>query len=359
MSPYDVGDNLEAFMDRRLGTAERSLCAGEVEPVLTRVLAASIGAATMPQEWQRRPSLCHDGMPILLSLKLSHTRNDALRLLVEPGSLTMTVAQQIAFSLTTLDRLLGLLSWRSAAEDLNIITAAVLPADAESTREWWGGIWLGASVFPYSSGSRPPAELRIYLNLRHGDGPARWQRLAGLFSCLSGPAFIESWLARVTLEAIPVGLGVVVVNGQVGAIRIYVAAKSAVSTLVSLCQPISPKGEQALMESYESFVAQFGVPAAQTVTLGYDFVRDKAGDFLPRIGRVKVELYCEGVAPNHHMDVVSWVEQLLTNWSFDVCPLRNFVRDVEASWARCEIEHVSLGFAPNPDHVTVYVKPCW
>src|SRR5690349_5514100 len=119
---HDAKLTLEAFLDRRLAATSGDLCAGKVEPTLMRALTASIGATTTPAAWQRRPSLCHDGMPILLSLKLSHTRNDALRLLVEPGSLTMTVAQQIAFSLTTLDRLLGLLSWRSAAKDLNIIT---------------------------------------------------------------------------------------------------------------------------------------------------------------------------------------------------------------------------------------------
>jgi hypothetical protein len=349
---------LETFLDRRL--TRPGIGAGDEESPLMRALAASILRSPMSREWQRRPSLCHDGTPILVSVKLSHARSDAFRILIEPGSLAMTVAQQIAFSLKALDRLLGLLSWRSATPDLNAIIAAVLPTDAGSTAGWWGGMWLGAAVIPASAEARPPDELRVYLNLRHGDGPSRWQRLAGLFSYFprsDSSTVIEEWMARLKDQTSPVGLGIVVVRGQVGAIRVYVVANSEESMFITHCQPISPAGAQMLTEAYRSFVDQFG-PPSQTVTIGYDFIRDQAGRLLPRIGRVKVEVCCQRIEHDRRVTVTDWVERVLADWLLDPSPLRSFTADVEAVWGGCDIQHVSLGFAPHPEHVTVYVKPC-
>ena len=336
----------------------RDLQGDGAEATLLRELTGCVLPSGPASGWQRRPSLAHDGTPILLSLKLAHGRDDEVRLIVEPGSLVMTVARQIAFSLTTVDRLLGLLSWRSAAGDLNRIAGAVLPADPRATLEWWGGVWLGAAVCPALPGPRPPAEMRIYLNLRHGDAAERWGRLAALLGRFSGPrgAVADEWLARVRPDATPVGLGAVVMEGRVRALRVYVVAKEP-SSLVSLCQPISGPGATALTRARDGFLDEFDVPQSQSVTLGYDFLRGEDGTLLPRIGRVKVGLCFQGAAPKLRRRTVQWVERLLADWSLDADSLDGFIGDVSACWEGYDVEHVSLGFAPDPDHVTVYVKP--
>lgn len=356
----DSRGTLAAYLDRRMPPAASGHDAGEPGQVLLRGLAASILPSGPESEWKRRPSLCHDGTPIVLSQKIERARSDALRLLIEPGSLTMTVAEQITFSLRTLDHLLGQLGWRSAADDINTITAAVLPTDPGMTAEWWGGIWLGADVSLAADEPRPPAELRIYLNLRHGDAASRWLRVAELLSCFSGSApnaAIGAWLARLRPHTTPVGLGAVVIGGRVRGIRIYVVARYDAPMLGSLCQPISPAGAHALREAHSTFVSEFGSPVSQTVTLGYDFVRDDAGAFLPYIGRVKMELSCEGVARDRQAAIVPWLERCLADWSLEVDPLRGFFDEMREAWGGCDVQHVSLGFTPDPEHITVYVRP--
>lgn len=356
--PPDPGASLEAFLVARLGGSGDALEGRDPESTLLRALARSVVPSGPEAGWRRRPSISHDGTPILLSSKLSRSRADELRVIVESGSLGMTVAEQIAFSLSMLDRLLGQLSWREAAAAVNTVTAAVLPADPAATREWWGGIWLGASV-PTSAPGSDSAELRMYLNLRNGDAHERWERLAGLLAAFHDPAsgaMVEQWVARVSPHSIPVGLGAVVAAGRLGAIRVYVAASSS-EVLVPLCRPVSEPGERALVLARDSFLAEFAVSASRAVTLGYDFLLDASGALVPRIGRVKVELSFQGVAAERRAAVVPWVERLAADWSLEPGSLHAFADAVVGHWGGYEVSHVSLGFAPGPDHVTVYAKP--
>jgi hypothetical protein len=348
---------LEAFLKRCSGAGV--LGRGDIESVLLEALTATILPPNPQNEWRRRPSLCHDGTPAQVSLKLSHCQSGALRVLVEPGSMAMTVAQQISFSLNALDEMLGDLSWRTAVYDVNAITHAVLPEDEQETRKWWGGIWLGVAVFPASVDARPPAELRVYINLRNGTASVRWRRLAELFSYFRhhDSKVFEEWSANLAPHTTPVGLGIVIAKGQVAAIRIYVAAKSNEAEFVRYCEPMSLEGKAMLVGAFSSFTNQLGPSPSGTVTIGFDFMRDDAGMFLKCIGRVKVELSCQGVVQNLRPYVVPWIEGLLEDWSLDISRLRNFTADIDAAWGGFDIEHVSLGFTPTPEHVTVYVKP--
>jgi hypothetical protein len=353
---------LEAFVRRRLKRWDhRDLALEDAGATLIRELAASIAPPGDEAAWRRRPSISDDGTPIVLSWKIGRGHGNALRLLVEPGNLGMNVAQQIAFALARLDSLLGLLTWRCAAADINAVTTKVFPSDPAATRGWLGGIWLGANVLPSSSGSSDDADLRLYLNLRHGDAPSRWRRLAILISSFvssSHEAFFDNWLATVSPRAIPVGLGVVVAAGRVGAIRPYVCVYDpTLASLSALSSPVSTVAPQALKEAHESFADWFGPVRPQTVTVGYDFVRDTTGAFLPTVSRVKVDICCHLVTPDQALQLPSWIAQLLAAWSLESWSLAQFLEDVGAVWGGSGIRYLSLGFAPALDHVTVYAKP--
>lgn len=351
---------LEVFVRRRLGQWNIDLSGKDVGATVIRELLASI-ALDDDVEWRRRPSLAADGTPIVLSCKIGYTDGDALRLLIEPGSLGMTVAQQIAFSLERLDSLLGLLGWRNAVADINDITTQVFPFDPAATSGWWGGIWLGANVLP-SIAISCHVDLRIYLNLRYGDAAERWQRLAALITSFVSPAMapiLDRWLATVTPHAIPVGLGIVVAAGRVYGIRPYLGVyHPTLGSLSALSSHFSTADPRELAEAYDSFTDRFGSIHPQAVTVGYDFIRDMAGNSPKAIGRVKVDICCYLVAPDRRSMLISWITQLLTAWSFESGSLTAFLEDLHTVWVGSEIQFLSLGFTSSLDHVTVYVKPC-
>jgi hypothetical protein len=287
--------------------------------------------------------------------------DDALRLLVEPGSYATTVAQQVAFSLMRLDRLLGLLEWRGAAAEINSITTRVFPSDPAVTSSWWGGIWLGANVPLAAAGPSSDADLRLYLNLRHGTAAMRWRILTKLVSQFVSPSLrpvVDQWSAAVSPHAIPVGLGVVVAAGQVCAMRAYVGVYN--PTLESLSVSSSVFGSappRELARVHDSFADLFVLPLPQAVTIGYDFVRDVTKTQAMAIGRVKVDFCCHLVAPEGREKITPWIQLLLADWCFDSRFLTAFLDDVHAIWENSEVQFLSLGFAPSLNHVTVYVKP--
>jgi len=334
--------------------------AGGASAVLIRELATAIPDPVAGSDRRRRPALCHDGTPLVLSIKLGRGRSDGLRLLIEPGALDRSVAEQVALSLAKLDRLIGLLSWRAAAADINTITRFVFPPDPQSIRGWWGGIWLGASV-PASPDRDSEAELRVYLNLRHGDAASRWRRVIGLLSAFgeaASDAAFAGWIQCARPHALPVGLGVVLKAGIVAAIRVYVGvAQPDLSSLTALGEPISPTGQVALADLYRGFTDRFGALRSQGVTVGYDLVREDSGQPFRGIGRVKMDMCCQFVSPERQAGIGPWVEGLATEWSLDPAPLKGFMADVDASWGGSNVEFLSFGFAPDPAHITVYVKP--
>jgi hypothetical protein len=352
--------DLASYLKSRLPADPRA-----PESVLAQSLARSVLESGPTGQWRRRPSLCHDGTAAQLSVKMSgaDTSTDMVRLLVEPGSLRMTVAQQLSHGLTALDDLLGLLDWRSAADDINIITTSVLPADAEQTRGWWGGMWLGGEFAPTASvtaAHRPPAELRIYLNLRHGDAEHRWRLVSRMFERFQqhgGAAVFSPWLSSTVRRTTPVGLGIVVMSGRVAAVRLYVAVSAVDELAIPVGGLMDATASDALRGAYSSFTRLFGPLPSGTVTVGVDFLRDRDGEFVDRVGRVKVELSCQGVQHDRRAAVIDWTTSVLADWTLDAGPLGRFVDDMDSSWGGFDIQHISLGFAPQPVHVTVYAKP--
>jgi hypothetical protein len=317
-------------------------------------LMRSIEASNPGVEGARQPSMCHDGTPLVYSVKLGHPVPDAFRVLVEPGSLRDGVARQIAFSLTVVDQLLSRLSWHAAASDINTVTARVLPNDVEAADRCWGGIWLGASI-PQSSDCDRESELRMYFNLRHGDTWTRWRRLKAILTTLAPEgeqAHAMAWVETTSTYTRPVGVALVVAKGRVRGCRIYaVTSPQALTTLVSLQQVNNGRG---ISEFCAAFERTFGLPPS--VTVGYDFENTEAG-LRPAVARTKVDLCCQLMEPARKHEIVPWIAGVLRRWNMTTVVLDRFVADLKAEWGQFDVEFVGVGVTRDTHHVTMYAKP--
>jgi hypothetical protein len=347
---------LEAYLSHRLARSGACLSGSAAGPALLRELAATVLPDVDKSTWQRRPSISDDGLPIVLSWKAGHGRDEMVRVLIESGSLQMKVAEQISYSLSRLDEVLGVLSWRSAAEDLNMIASHVFPVDASATDGWRGGMWLGAEVAPDSSA----VELRLYLNLRHGDAIQRWRRLTCLVTSFSSEAIVPAlarWVERVSMHALPVGLGVVVAGGRVRGIRAYLGVTTpTVESISSMCGDLSAGSKMRLESACNGFASRFGSMREQSVTIGYDFASGQDGS-ASTFTRVKVDICCHLIPADLEPLLTPWTQELLQTWSLKSEPFDQFRTDVHQFWPASQIQFVSLGFSPDPEHVTIYVKP--
>src|SRR5262245_34882213 len=147
----DARSILEKYLRHRLAYTGIDLFDKTPGPILLSKIAASILPSGDKELWQRRPSISEDGEPVVLSLKMGKKIDQAVRILVECGSLRMTVAQQVAYTLTKLDDLLRELGWCNVSGIINSITSQVFPLNSSDTISWRGGMWLGAEIIPGSS----------------------------------------------------------------------------------------------------------------------------------------------------------------------------------------------------------------
>lgn len=343
---------LDAYLHHRLSCSGTGLASEASGPTILRELTSSVIPSGNETLWKRRPSISDDGTPVVLSWKAGRRRDDFVRVLVESGSLRMTVAEQVAYSLTRLDSLLGLLEWRSAAAEINCITKQVFPADSSETLGWRGGIWLGAEV----KSDLSEAELRLYLNLRQGEHDERWRRLICIVSTFSSETiapFLNDWERMASLYAIPVGLGIVVSDGCVKGIRAYLSiGNPAVESIEAIIAGLQGRAHSALQLVYDSFTSRFGTMCKHGVTIGYDFF---PGAKKP--SRMKVDVCCHLVAPELASHLLPWIEELLAKWSFEPALFQGFMRDIHMFWQGSAVQFLSLGLAPELEHATIYVKP--
>lgn len=289
----DIQTGLKSFFNLRSSHPGLEFGCGRTGITMLEELADSILDSGKSETWRRRPAISHDGTPFILSCKLGSGVGDAIRLLVEPGSYRLTVAQQIAFSLRRLDSMLGQLNWRNAVPGINAITSAVFPPDAGDTANWWGGIWLGANV-PLYTVPRAESDLRLYLNLRHGSAASRWNTLASIVSNFVSPSLgpaVETWMALVSRHAIPVGIGVVVAADQIRAIRAYVGVyEPSLESLLVSTAVFRTTSSRELAAAHDAYRARFGELKPQSVTIGYDFSRGMSASDATTHGRVKIDM---------------------------------------------------------------------
>ena len=311
---------------------------------------------------RRRASLCLDGTPIVYSLKLrpeaDQSRQKAddqtFRMLVEPGGLGITVAEQIDSSLRTVDALLHELGWQSPVDDLNEVIRCIFPRRASELSHWCGGIWLGMDFAPRW------IELRLYCNLRYGSELARWQRLADVLSCFGDPSLagpLKSLIERVSPYAVPVGL-CLVVSQQLRGFRLYAGIHEPSLPIIMQAWPDQPQtAADTLCFFCKAFTRACGPFARQSVTFGFDFLLGQNGLIHPRISRTKIDFSCQVISGETMHLLLPLLRDLLDTWHMSFAKLDMFLNDLMVCFGGSSLEHVSLGFGEKLDHVTVYAKP--
>lgn len=304
----------------------------------------------------RAPSIALDGTPVIYSLQMPVTGEPAFRMLCEPGHLGMTVPAQIDHSLVTVDRILGALNWRSAADDINSVVAAAFPRDAGVVSTWWGGIWLGASI------EETEVQLRMYINLRYGDAVARWQRVADILAPFADSRFEQPFtdlMQRVGAVAVPAGLGLVVADGRVPVLRLYLGMEEPSLENLYRARPAHLTGSDTDLAAFaDAFAAAFGPFRRQELTLGYDFVRDADGMMQMQIARMKVDASVQHIAAGHEPAPISFlVDQVGRRWPQDVAHWERFAADLEACFGGADLEYISLSLRDRLSRMTAYVKP--
>lgn len=343
---------LKTYLNHCLEQFGTSLSGDDPGLIILRELTESVLPSGKNQTKNRRPSISDDGTPFVFSWKAHHVLEKSLRVLVEPGTLKMTIAEQIAYSLTKLDRLLGLLDWRTAANEINILTGQVFPENSSETVGWRGGIWLGVDIKPKVS----EVELRIYLNLRHGEPEERWQRLHRLLYRFSSPKidpFLLDWENRLSPLAVPVGLGIVVANGNVKGVRTYLSiANPTIETIRNSIMYIQEKNWEPLYKVYNDYISRFGRISQHGITVGYDFVPEAR-----KPGRIKVDICCHLISHEQKHLLEPWIEQLLTQWLFKPSLFQYFRQNIHRFWNESTIQFLSLGFCHKLEHMTIYVLP--
>jgi hypothetical protein len=323
--------------------------------------AALIDSVRMPnyEGSVRRPSMCHDGTPVVYSVKLSSQQERSpYRILVEPGDFGVPVSEQIDYSLAVADRILHMLSWQSAVDQINNVLSSLIPLNSATVDAWWGGLWLGATIPEEHLSGNP--ELRIYVNLRCGDASSRWSRVAESLGrlAISGSAEpLERWLNTTSLRAVPVGLAMAVDGPRLRGLRIYVVISAhAMPELVRLSACFSETQFEKLVEFNRTFEEHFRMPDTRTVTVGYDFIHTDDG-IHPSIARIKTDLCCQLLEDGCKSDVLPWLGNQLDKLEITRSGLDDFVDDLHAEWSRFDVEFAGIGVSAQETHVTVYVKP--
>ncbi len=342
---------LNKYLQHRLDNFGVNLFERLPESILLNKISASIIPSGNKALWNRRPSISDDGEPVVLSLKIDNKVDTAIRILVESGSLRMSVPQQVAYSLTKLDDLLGELGWRDVIQIINSITTKIFPINFSDTIAWRGGMWLGAEVVPNSGKS----ELRIYFNLRHGNAAERWNKLSDIitsFSSSSVNPYLDEWISASSSMAIPVGVAIVISANKVVGVRAYLGVQQpTLDVILKLIGTITKDNERILTKVVDSFIDTFGNMQQQSVTMGYDFFPN-----CKDVARVKVDICCHLIDSKFSYKLIIWLKEILKYLSYKEKYLSNFLSDVNSFWGGSVVQFLSLGFTPEFQHATIYVK---
>jgi hypothetical protein len=322
--------------------------------VVRKLHSAAVDFADTPPV--RRPSLCTDATPVVLSHESWRARDEAsdVRVLVEPGGLHRTIPEQIDFALRTVDAVVHKVGWHAVIPELNAIIARTFPRRASDVVNWWGGIWLAVAGTPNDF------TLRLYANLRDGSADARWRRVATILSSFGEPTsapIVEELVRRTGSIAIPVGLGIAIAGSRVRALRLYCGVHSPSFATMAAAWPdsIAPR-LQDWSRACVDIEAAVGSFSPQSVTIGHDLCIDD-GAIVPAIARVKFDVCCQFVASHARPALVALLDRLARRFGVDADSMHLFVADVDACFGGCRVEFLSVGFANASTSVAVYVKP--
>ncbi len=331
----------EAFARRRLATAR--LAPRQLRRARTLhglLLAAALSGAHGARG--RAPALTPDGTAVAYSLKLDGRCPPPFRMVVEPG-LDRPVADHVAAACALAATALEQLGWSAAQEPLAAALAPLLPREAHAMDDWWGGIWLGCSA------GADALDLRVYVNLRSGDVRARWRRAAAVARAL-GAVGLDELAPYAAPHGAPTGVCLVVRDGQLAGMRLYVAIERPLAARLLTACPPRFRARRA-RELCTAFHAAFGAPAPQGASVGYDL---RAGGGLER---VKLELCAERLDARASARVLPWLQAQASTLGLPAAELARFAEDFAGTLGGAASQYVTFGVRDDVDHVTAYCRP--
>lgn len=233
----------------------------------------------------------------------------------------------------------------------------LIPTDPYKLTSWWGGIWLGASIQPDQN------QLRVYINLRHGDVISRWQRIANLLAPFADQRLVpvvREWMESAAGVTIPVGVGAVLTNHGLPVVRIYLGVERPGILAIRAARGSSFAGPDNILERFcASYVAAYGPFHQQSMTFGYDFARDSDGLIKPCISRFKVDTSFGHIASYATIPPADFISRQIELAFLEKQPEWEFFQN---SLAECfggsSIEYVSLSTQHNRlSDMTIYARP--
>jgi hypothetical protein len=341
------------FASRRAGCDDRI---SSTEAWLHEQLLDAAFDDTAQTICRRRLAISAAGVPVVYSHKCSPRSRASFRMLAEPGGTGVTVAEQVQLSRALINRVIDHLGWEDARVPANAILDVLLPPEPSFYTAWHGGIGLGLEV-----GDRGP-ELRVYVNVRHGDLRVRWQRLVDAVGEIADeraePALREI-VDIASPRAVPAGLALAIDGRGVTALRLYCGMTDASAGGVTAALPRLHAGAApSITQFLRSYAECFGDPIGQDVTVAYDFVV-LDGLLSPTASRYKADVFCEPVSGRHGDRLMAWLEAQLATRGLGggVSELHRFLNDVEDAFGAFTLQYVSLGCSDRGDEVTVYCIP--
>lgn len=280
--------------------------------------------------------------------------NELFRVLVEPGGVGLVLPEQIDRSLQTVGYVVDALKWNNIANDINYICQQVFPENPAVLSDWFGGVWLGASL------SKGYNQFKIYLNLRWGDSRSRWQRVANVFSAYAEESLESTFLSifNKTLESggTPTGLALVISKGRLLGFRIYVGLHHPTAVSVTRLIPSQVNCTASYFNDLlQSLNSRFQKFEDQSITISYDFLLENSV-IKPAIHRFKIDVCCNTYVGIDGQGLDLWTSgHLETN---QVSTLRGFQSILEEYFGGSDIDYISFGFKSDSTiQHTFYVKP--
>ena len=341
----------DAFFDRRTRDDDRI---GAIDAWLHEQLLDAAFCDATQTVCRRRLAISAAGVPVVYSYKCTPRDRSSFRMLAEPGGTGITVAEQVELSRALLDRAIKHFAWINACTPVNAMLDALLPSDPDSYAAWHGGIGFG-----FESSDRGP-ELRVYVNVRHGDLLARWQRIVDAIGEIADertePALREI-VDIASPRAVPAGLAFAMDDRGVTGLRVYCGMSDASADGVTAALPrVLSAAAPSIAAFLRSYVDSCGELVSQDVTVAYDFAAHD-GLLHPTVARYKVDVFCERVSGGDRDGLMAWLKAQVVSRDLPASGLYRFLNDVDEQFGGSALQYVSLGSRDRGEELSVYCIP--
>lgn len=346
---------LDEFIEEQLA------CWPQSRALVAHVARTLIDAAFFGERGveRRRPVIAADGTPILLSIQ-ENGRGQArpFRLLAEPGLPSLSVSEQIDFTLHTLNSVLGDLQWQSAGESVNAVVRTLFPSKADAVDSWWGGMGLGCALDLHG------LELRLYCNVRENTVESRWRRVGAVLALFGSLAVIGDQLGvlmeRVSQHAIPAGIALCIRDGYVRGLRLYVSLPNPDAQTICELGALDTDGRGGVVDVCNAYseVRAFSygcVTAALDFAISHDQTRI---DLNPL--RFKADFDCTPDPLRRCADrgaMTDWLARRHSACGLPDTGVRAFLDLLTRIFRGWNADYVSFGWRRGANEITTYVLP--